>query len=93
MSGLPILTARTRFPREVDLTNILLTSRAVWPAEITPLGSDCTRQNPESENVHVPWPIPKPSGQVSEVNKGGYSLPKVLGWESKRYKAVQVGVV
>jgi hypothetical protein len=86
------LTARTRFLREVDLANVVLTSRTVWPAETTLLESECTCQTLESENTQVPWPIPKPSGQVSEVNKGGYSLPKVLGWESKRYQAVQAGV-
>jgi hypothetical protein len=93
MSGLPSLTVRTRFPRDVDLANVLLTSKTIWPLEVPSFGSDCIHQNPESGNARVSLPIPKPSGQVSEVNKGGYSLPKVLGWESKRYRAVQAGVV
>jgi hypothetical protein len=93
MSGLPSLTVRTRFPRDVDLANVLLTSKTIWPLEVPSFGSDCIHQNPESGNAQVSLPIPKPSGQVSEVNKGGYSLSKVLGWESKRYRAVQAGVV
>jgi len=92
MSAFPNLTARTRFPREVDLKNVLLASRTVWPEEV----AICNPQNLQSlENgmAQVSWPMPKPPGQVSEVNKGGYSLSSVLGWEGKWYKTVQVSVV
>lgn len=34
--------------------------------------------------------IPKPSGEVTELNKGGYSLEKVLKWERRQYLEVQV---
>lgn len=32
----------------------------------------------------------KPSGQVSEISKGGYSLTDALGLEEAQYRAVQV---
>jgi len=37
--------------------------------------------------------IPKPAGEVGHPSRGGYSLEKALGWPTKIYKQVQVGIV
>lgn len=90
----PKLTTHTKFLPEVDLGSVLLTSRTVWPQEQAPdcRPSHCLELEVLESNMNeVSRAVPKPFGQVSEVSKGGYSLPKVLGWEHEVYKAVQAG--
>lgn len=83
------LTFHTVFPAEPDTSLFLLTSRRTWPIEETALPTSASK--PSTTVYIVPkLHICKPRGEVSEVNKGGYSLRQVLGWEKTKYLAVQV---
>lgn len=37
--------------------------------------------------------IPKPDGENGRPNRGGYTLSKVLGWNTKEYRAAQVCIL
>jgi len=82
------LTCHIVFPAEPDVLSLLLTSRRVWPLEEASLISVTQPSLPSIPPSKSS--ISKPRGEVSDVNKGGYSLSKVLGWEKATYLSVQV---
>ncbi|KAF9524146.1 hypothetical protein CPB83DRAFT_898107 [Crepidotus variabilis] len=45
--------------------------------------------SPEEATRVPPVLIPKPQGQAGALSRGGYSLRKVLKWDSKQYADVQ----
>lgn len=91
MPNFPGLTSRTSFPAEACIPPHLLSIRQVWPLDTyrDPLScaiSACTQRVEAGGRLIVL----KPSGQVSEISKGGYSLTDALGLEEAQYRAVQV---
>lgn len=88
---IPRPTSHIIFLPEVDVASIQLTSRRVWPPE-APLNIVLQQPTPHIRPVQGQGDgmVLKPRGEVNEVNKGGYSLQKVLNWEMGQYKDVQV---
>lgn len=86
MAERPSLTSRTVFASEVDPSMVVLTSRRVWLPETSKVSPSCPLPSPTSASAL----IAKPPGEVTELNKGGYTLEKVLNWERHKYLAVQV---
>jgi len=92
MSDSSRLTLHTVFPPEVDISSLRITSRVVWPAEVSPIvtSSSCIMDRQAKSDRQ---PIPKLKGVVGRIKEGGYSLIKVLGWEREQYNEIQVGWV
>jgi hypothetical protein len=86
MPDTPQITLHTVFPPEVDRSSLRLTTNVVWPAE-----ESSTANTIAAALVTERSPIPKPKGVVGRIKEGGYSLIKVLGWDQKQYREVQVG--
>jgi hypothetical protein len=86
----PQITLHTVFPPEVDRSTLQLTSKVVWPVEVSLIPIP-----PRTVNAHIAAkpPIPKPRGVVGRIKEGGYSLIKVLGWEREQYNEIQVRLV
>ena len=78
MPKIPVLTVHTIFPFEIDRSAIALTSQRVWEVD----GSGSLNRNQQK--------ISKPRGEVMELQKGGYSLQRVLQWEENKYQDIQV---
>ena len=89
----PRITLHTVFPPEVDRSSLRLTTKIVWPTEVSPIltiplhSANTLVAALQTERVS----IPKPKGVVGRIKEGGYSLIKVLGWDRKQYNEVQVG--
>jgi hypothetical protein len=86
------LTHNVVFRPEVDISSLRLTSRIVWPVEVSPIVTSTSRVVDLYANFEGGG-IPKPKGVVGRVKEGGYSLIKVLGWERGQYNEIQVGWV
>jgi len=81
---MPSLTFQTTFAPEIDLSSVLLTSNKIWLPGLA--------STPHAELVPHPRDasmMPKPPGQVTEINKGGYSLEEFLRWPDGQYTEVQ----
>jgi hypothetical protein len=83
MSDTVMLTARTVFPPEVDISTVRLASRIVWPSET---GHTITTPAMEKEG----FVVPRPPGEVGRPHDGGFALKAVLGWSNKKYTSVRV---
>jgi hypothetical protein len=85
MPGSPQITLHTVFPPEVDRSTLQLTSKVVWPVEVSLIPIP-----PRTVNAAAKPPIPKPRGVAGRIKEGGYSLIKVLEWEREQYNEIQV---
>jgi len=92
--AIPLHASRVVFPPEVDTASMQLALRRVWPPETPGRPLDTVLRQHTTQGIAVQarrnGPMSKPSGEVNEISKGGYSLQSILNWEKKRYKDVQV---
>lgn len=82
MSDTVMLTARTVFPPEVDISTVRLASRIVWPSET---GHTITTHAAMEKEEFV---VPCPPGEVGRPHDSGFALKAVLGWSNKKYTTV-----
>ena len=75
MSDSSRLTLHTVFPPEVDISSLRITSRVVWPAEVSPIvaGSSCLMDRQAKSDRQS---IPKLKGVVRRIKEGSYLLIK-----------------
>ena len=76
------LTLRKTFEAESKIIPSPLTLRRVWTAESD--RHQCPKMTAESKK------IPKPTGEVGRLSRGGYRLTEALGLSDKEYQEIQV---
>jgi hypothetical protein len=84
------LTIHCEFPPERTYTPPQLTQHKVFTLD----ADSSARLNSSLAQAPVPTAarskIPKPRGEVSRINRGGYNLQDTLGWPSSEYEEIRV---
>ena len=84
------LVCQSVFPPEWSATPPPLTQHKIFTCEDSNL---LAAAPPGPREFHGPWVkvlIPKPHGEVSRINRGGYNLQDKLGWPAADYEEIQV---
>ena len=88
----PPLTCHAIFSPERGISPLPLTQHIIFPRD--EVGSSVVRE-PAIVALSVPVSkvlIPKPRGEVSRINRGGYNLQEKLGWPPAEYEEIRVSL-
>ncbi|KIJ58206.1 hypothetical protein HYDPIDRAFT_44576 [Hydnomerulius pinastri MD-312] len=89
------LTCQSVFPPERAISPPPLTQHKVFPPEEIP-AVQARISGTATVPATVAQPrilIPKPRGEVSRINRGGYNLQDKLGWPVVKYNEIQAFVI
>ena len=84
------LVCQSVFPPERSATPPPLTQHKIFAREDSNLPAAAPPGPQEFRGPRVKVLIPKPHGEVSRINRGGYNLQDKLGWPAADYEEIRV---
>ncbi|KAG6372573.1 hypothetical protein JVT61DRAFT_7686 [Boletus reticuloceps] len=89
------LVCQTAFPPERTITPPPLTQHKLFAREDLAVQSQLVEAPipQQGSTPHIKVLIPKPRGEVSRINRGGYNLQEKLGWPATDYEEIRGFVI
>ncbi|KIJ09722.1 hypothetical protein PAXINDRAFT_17198 [Paxillus involutus ATCC 200175] len=87
------LTSQSVFPPERAISPPALTQHKVFPREEFPALQIQELVSSTATVTQARVLIPKPRGEVSRINRGGYNLQDKLGWPAVEYDEIRTFVI